>query len=437
MCRPIRVGPIETIDNDKVNQGFKPDAEQFQGMAHPAESAFVGAIIGLVTALAAFPTRVGRLLAPAGGVLVDGLRWASEALPYWAFILTIFLGTAIVAVIVAYEFARVGYAAVRRAGPRTKRLIQFVTPNTPIGKAAFAFCFTILFLIGSVWALPYVIGDLGENSAVSNAGNFTNGDDPRSALENANDRMNDVLSGDVATRGGAEGAGDDERAYDRPRPDGDGDRLADSWERRGRTPSGADLPNADPDRMDLYVQFDYGSYTHPLSQRERQALERVWAEMPVENPDGSTGITLHIDDERDDGYGGAIGSEVSVSGERVEDVHQYYTAQNLGPRRCRYHQVVVGEVRGGSQAGFASAPGFGGVIDDKRRAYDGEIPFRVHVITHELLHNVVGEVDGSTHTSEGWLSPTVDADEAFLSDAARAELNDGLAGSAYYQQNLC
>lgn len=406
-------------------------------MVHPAESAFVGAIVGLVTALVAFPTRVGRLFAPAGEVVVDGIRWASEALPYWAFIVTVFLGTMFVTVFVAYEFAKVGYAAVRRAGPRTKRIVRFVSPNTPIGKAAFAFCFTVLFLIGSVGALPYVIGDLGESSAVSNAGNFTDGNDPQTALEDASERMDDVLSGDVATQGGVEGASDDERAYDQPQPDSDGDRLEDSWERRERTPGGAELPNADPGRMDLYVQFDYGSYTHPLSNREKQALKQVWAEMPVENPDGSTGITLHIDDGRDDGYGGAIGSEVSVSGERVEGVQQYYTAQNLGPRRCQYHQVVVGEVRGGSQVGFASAPGFGSVVDDERQAYNGDVPFRVHVITHELLHNVVGEVDGGTHTSEGWLSPTVDADEAFLSDAAGRELNDGLAGSASYQDNLC
>ncbi|WP_336002392.1 hypothetical protein [Halorientalis halophila] len=401
-------------------------------MAHPAESAVVGAVVGLVVALAAFPTRVGRLLAPAAGAVVDGIRWASESLPEPAFILSVFLGTMVLTVFVAVVFARVGYAALHRAGPRTKRLYRFVTPNTPIGKAGFAFALTVLFLIGSVWSLPYVIGDLGENSAVSNAGDFTTDSGPDDALENAEEG---VLHDDAATTG--DGAAADERAYDRPGPDADGDRLPDEWEERGRTADGAALPNADPDRMDLYVQLNYGYYTHPLNDREKRALKSVWAEMPVENPDGSTGIALHIDDDGRDGYGGPVGSEVVISGTDGAEIHQYYTAENLGPRRCVYHQVVVGEIDGGDRPGFGSAPGFGSVIDDQRRATDGSVPFRVQVITHELLHNVVGEVDGGTHTDAGWLSPSVGADDEFLSDATAAELDDGFAGSGYYQQNLC
>ncbi|AQL43743.1 hypothetical protein BV210_13970 [Halorientalis sp. IM1011] len=414
-------------------------------MAHPAESAFVGAIIGLVTALVLFPTRVGRLLAPAGGAVVDGLRWASESFPYWAFILTVFLGTMIVTVFVAYEFARVGYAAVRRAGPRTRRVVGFVTPNTPIGKAAFAFCFTILFLIGSVWALPYVIGDIGANSPISDSSDLSNSSNPQEALEDANERLDDVLDGDAATHGdGADGARTAEREYDRPRPDGDGDRLKDSWERAGETPAGVELPNADPDRMDIYLQINYATYTRPLSQQEIAQLKRVFAEMPVENPDGSTGITLHIDDEGP--YGGALGSEAVYDGTGDDETTRFYTAGHLGDRRCRYHQIVVGQVDHPTLAGRASAPGFAGYVQSKQndayqqaRSSDDprQVSSRVHVITHELLHNVVGEVDGSTHTSEGWLAPSATPDDAFLSDAAASELNGGLAGSGYYQEKLC
>ncbi|MFB6084505.1 MAG: hypothetical protein ABEJ94_09695 [Halorientalis sp.] len=409
-------------------------------MAHPAESAFVGAIIGLVAALVAFPTRVGRLLAPAGVAVVDGIRWVGEAFPYWAFILTVFLGTMVVAVVVAYEFARVGYAAVRRAGPRTKRVVRFVTPNTPIGKTAFAFCLTILFLIGSVWALPYVIGDLG---AVSDAGNFTDGDDPKEVLEEANDRINALLSGDAATHGsGVDTALENERAYDRPRPDSDGDRLKDSWERAGETPAGVALPNADPDHKDIYLQINYATYTRPLSKTEKRQLRRVWAEMPVENPDGSTGITLHIDETRP--YGGPLGTTAVYGG--AGNTTRFYTREYLGDRRCRYHQIVVGKVEHPTTAGRASVPGFAGYVQSDRiaayrqaRSDDDprQVSSRVHVITHELLHNVVGPVDGGSHTSDGWLAPTASPDETFLSDAATRELNDGLAGSAYYQETLC
>jgi hypothetical protein len=357
----------------------------------------------------------------------------------------VFLGTLIVTVLIAYEFARVGYAAVKRASPRTRRVVGFVTPNTPIGKAAFAFCLTILFLGGSIWTLPYVIGDIGANSPITDSAGLSNASNPQEVLDRTDDRLDDVLDGDVATHGeGVDGARTAEREYDRPRPDSDGDRLKDSWERAGETPDGVELPNADPDRKDLYLQINYASYTRPLSETEIRSLKRVWAEMPVENPDGSTGITLHIDDERP--AGGALGAEAVYDGSGDEETTQFYTDRYLGDRRCRYHQIVVGQVEHPTLAGRASAPGYSGYVDSDRsdayrkaRSSDDprQVSSRVHVITHELLHNVVGEVDGSTHTDDGWLAPSATPDDAFLSDAAASELNDGLAGSGYYQANHC
>lgn len=102
--------------------------------------------------------------------------------------------------------------------------------------------------------------------------------------------------------------------------DRDGDGLFDSWETDGYDADGdgtvdVDLPamGASPDRKDLYVQVNWmvedgarpcyvlifcgrgPDGPHPPS---REALERVietFAAAPVENPDGTTGVSLHID----------------------------------------------------------------------------------------------------------------------------------------------
>lgn len=88
-------------------------------------------------------------------------------------------------------------------------------------------------------------------------------------------------------------------------PDGDGDGIPDCWEEDGIPVETDDgdlvnylLPGADPERKDLYVEVDHMVGFAP----EPGALEDVvasFANAPVANPDGSTGITLHVavDDE--------------------------------------------------------------------------------------------------------------------------------------------
>jgi len=401
-------------------------------MAHPVEKVLVGFVVATAAAAVAFPARVGSALAPGGSAVVAAIMWADANLPEAGFVLALFLGVTVVTVLLAVEFGRVGYALLREAGPRTRRAWNFLTPSTPIGKMGVALCLTVLFLIGSAWALPYVIGDLSEGT-VSGAGTFANdSDEPRD--ERADDNGTAPLARDVTTHGDP---GADERAYDRPGPDADGDRLPDEWELAGQTPDGAWLPGADPTQRDLYVQVDYGGGTYPLTDEEKRALKQVWADMPVENPDGSEGIALHVDDDPSDGYGGAIGTQVSITGTDPGEVHQYYTPENLGPRRCVYHQVVVGEGDGDDRTGYASAPGFAAVLDHERPDYDGDVPVRAHVLTHQLLHNVAGEVDGELHTEGGWLAPSLSPENTQLAGATQAELGDGFAGSAFYQDERC
>ena len=89
-------------------------------------------------------------------------------------------------------------------------------------------------------------------------------------------------------------------------PDTDGDWLPDSWEIAGLDADGngtvdIDLPamGADPNRRDLFLELDClvatGSHTHCPVQGAIQTVVQSFANAPVGNPDGSTGIQLHVD----------------------------------------------------------------------------------------------------------------------------------------------
>lgn len=69
-------------------------------------------------------------------------------------------------------------------------------------------------------------------------------------------------------------------------PDPDGDGYSTMLERF--------LPEADPQRQDIYVELDYMDGCGPPPNETIQLVEQTFADAPVSNPDGSTGISLHI-----------------------------------------------------------------------------------------------------------------------------------------------
>lgn len=386
-------------------------------MARVVESVSVVVVTAAAIAYAVFPARVSRRLGPGIESLVDGVRWASEALPRPVFIATVFVVTTMVTVLVALAYARVFYTLLRRAGPRTTRAYRFLAPSTPIGKGAVGLTIGVCLLLGMLYALPGAIGNLEDNSSVSGADDIAAG---------TVDSSNSLLRGDTVTFE----SGD---AYQRPTPDRDGDRLNDTWERRGRTPAGVRLPGADPGRMDIYVQVNYGGGTIPLTDEEKRQLRRIWANMPVQNPDGSTGISLHLTDQRP--RGGGVGGTVEFSGVRNAELLEYYTPRYLSNRTCVYHQVVVGDIEKNGVLGRAATPGYSAIVDDTQWSYDGEVSARVHVITHALLHNVVG---GGRHTDSGWLATGLEAENTHLSERTARRLQEsGFAGSGFYQTQAC
>lgn len=93
--------------------------------------------------------------------------------------------------------------------------------------------------------------------------------------------------------------------------DVDADGLFDHWETDGIDMDGdgvadLDLPElgADPMHKDIFLQIDYledrdttafGTYTHEIAPGVTQKLAEIMAAAPVQNPDGTTGIRMHID----------------------------------------------------------------------------------------------------------------------------------------------
>jgi hypothetical protein len=86
-----------------------------------------------------------------------------------------------------------------------------------------------------------------------------------------------------------------------PPADGDDDALPDAWEANGVDFDGngsidLDLPGmgADPQHKDIFVELDFMP-PHRFDPAAATAITKAFADAPVSNPDGTTGITLHLD----------------------------------------------------------------------------------------------------------------------------------------------
>lgn len=224
--------------------------------------------------------------------------------------------------------------------------------------------------------------------------------------------------------------------------DTDGDGLPDSWEAAGEAPDGTPLPDGSPLRADLYVQLVYADGIEPLSTAEREALVRAWAEMPVENPDGSTGVDVHFVRPADDAR---LDERVTVrerDAATVERLAQtFYTPEYVGGYGCIAHQVAFVHVETDGLSGVGPAPGYQAFVDGAATDdYGTPYTVRVGTATHELLHNVVGRFGsssgpgGAVHTDEGWLSHGAFTETQHLSNATAGELADGFADSKYYDR---
>ncbi|MEF8872607.1 MAG: binary toxin-like calcium binding domain-containing protein, partial [Haloarculaceae archaeon] len=192
-------------------------------------------------------------------------------------------------------------------------------------------------------------------------------------------------------------------------PDTDSDGLDDGAEVAGQTAGGVALPDSDPLSMDLYIQFDHARGTARKSAAFLDDARRNWDAMPVENPDGSTGIDLHV---REGGY---VDGSPTFDGTNFYDIKRDYHRSQLGDRVGVYHQTIFLPFESSvGYDGYGEAPGEYTVVDTTARDN-----FQRNMVVHELLHNVMGTLeapqacdgDPAHYCADGWLQSTVTTGE--------------------------
>ena len=172
-------------------------------------------------------------------------------------------------------------------------------------------------------------------------------------------------------------------------PDTDGDSLLDGWEVRGRTPGGADLPDADPLQMDIYVLVSHADESWQFRESDRRYVRGSLGAVPVENPDGTTGISVHFAD----GDELPIRREFDNNGSARRALRRNSTPEFMGPRHGVYHHVILMRLDDDSDVfgGYATTPGRRVLVDeDARGSRGGTIPYRDRRIVSGLLQNVLG-----------------------------------------------
>ncbi|MFJ3956788.1 zinc-dependent metalloprotease family protein [Arthrobacter sp. NPDC090010] len=182
--------------------------------------------------------------------------------------------------------------------------------------------------------------------------------------------------------------------------DSDGDGPPDTWETQGVDTDGdgvidLDLPalGADPRRADLFVELDYMKGLLPSS-AELDRIRQSFAGLPVNNPDGSTGITIHLDAgpaggaAYDLGGGNEIPYKQNLSG--VSEVRQLRQTYSDPKRANVFHYAVFGDSYGtGSSSGQAWINGLELLVTVGPRYWGAaSSDIRVGTFIHELGHNL-------------------------------------------------
>jgi hypothetical protein len=257
----------------------------------------------------------------------------------------------------------------------------------------------------------------------------------------------DTTAEGVASSLGVSGAMDNfpDDVVDFQPSDADNDRLQDDAENDGQAHS-ATLPQADSRHKDLYTVVVYSDGVSSLTRSEKRSLRRIWAGMNVSNPDNESGIDLHIIEEQRVDETITLSAEASQTerGEQMAKWYQEYVSGGCGV----YHMVILGTVEGENIGGWGDAPGYSAFVEGGDTQSHYSYTSRVRTITHELLHNVVGDIEGEHvkgepgHSKTGWLSHVERAEDLdenqHLAPPVAHQLSDrGFRDSTYYQTEVC
>lgn len=182
--------------------------------------------------------------------------------------------------------------------------------------------------------------------------------------------------------------------------DTDGDALIDGWEIYGH-PNGTLLPDANPRRQDIYVEMDYmvredASYGLGPNQTVLDGIVEVFANAPRNNPDGSTGIDIHLE----------MGNEVPYDDDLNPSSVEFYALRDSHfdtKRSPVYHYMIWANGYNGTSSSGVS---FGipasdfivsmGKWNGGAGATDNQ---KIGTFIHELGHNLGLKHGGTDHVN--------------------------------------
>ncbi len=164
----------------------------------------------------------------------------------------------------------------------------------------------------------------------------------------------------------------------RVQSDSDGDGLWDDWEQFGIDTDGngttdLTLPSANVNRQDIFLEIDFmdcsaaggdcaagDTHSHRPKATAVQAVIDAFANAPIANPDGSTGISLHVDVNNAISHQNFLGVGCGFGQAAFNAVKS--NAANFGstnPRRFAYHYAIFNhrQANNTSSSGCGELPG--------------------------------------------------------------------------------
>ena len=185
-------------------------------------------------------------------------------------------------------------------------------------------------------------------------------------------------------------------------PDIDGDGIPNTWEMKGYDADGdgkidVDFPamGADPNHNDIFVEMDYMAGLLP-SEDELDRITKIYADLPVRNPNGTTGVNIHLDagSARSAKYNLGGGNEISYQelDSEFKALHRIKATEGkFNPaREGTFHYVIWGDYYdNGTSSGIANFGGRNLMVTVGPHFWGkASSDIRVAVFVHELGHNL-------------------------------------------------
>lgn len=184
-------------------------------------------------------------------------------------------------------------------------------------------------------------------------------------------------------------------------PDIDGDGIPNTWEMKGYDADGdgkidVDYPGmgANPLKKDLFVEMDYMPGLL-ASEEELDRITESFAQLPLRNPNGTTGINIHLDagNARSAKYNLGGGNEVAH--EQLDNTMTKWAeirSKNMDPNReSVFHYMIWGDAYdeyGSSGLGYVGGRGFVVTVGPRFWGKSATSDVRVGTFIHELGHNL-------------------------------------------------